>query len=207
MVSLLMMMLLLQGPKDLQIGEDAKVKPPLVVPVGTTIPVSLVNKISTKDAKDGDGIYAKTVFPITVNNEVVIPVGSHLRGKITRVQRPGRVKGRGELTISFQTLIMPSGLTIPLYASLAGASGAGERKGESSIQGESSKDTDAVAVGTAAGGGAIGGALGRGADGAAVGGASGAAVGLATVLLTRGSDLVLEPGTTLEIVLDRALEP
>ena len=39
--------------------------------------------------------------------------------------------------------------------------------------------------------------------GAAVGGAGGAAVGAAAVLLTRGKDLVLEPGTTIEIVLDR----
>jgi hypothetical protein len=43
--------------------------------------------------------------------------------------------------------------------------------------------------------------------GAAVGGAAGGAVGAATVLLTRGPDLVLQPGTTIEIVLDRPLEP
>ena len=40
-----------------------------------------------------------------------------------------------------------------------------------------------------------------------IGGAGGAAAGAVGVLLTRGDDLVLEPGTTLEIVLDRPVEP
>ena len=78
----------------------------------------MINSISTKTAKDGDGVYARTTFPITVNNKIVIPVGSHVKGKITEVDRPGRVKGKAELTISFQEIILPSGTTLPLYATL-----------------------------------------------------------------------------------------
>jgi hypothetical protein len=40
-----------------------------------------------------------------------------------------------------------------------------------------------------------------------VGAAVGAAAGLGQVLLTRGADVVLPPGTTIEIMLDRDLEP
>src|SRR5689334_22743195 len=108
--------LLVQGPRNLQIDADKELKAALVVPAGTAIPVAMINRLSTKNAKDGDGVYVRTVFPITVNNEVVIPVGSHIRGKITEVQRPGRVKGKAALSLSFQSLILPSGLTIPLYA-------------------------------------------------------------------------------------------
>jgi len=196
----------LQGPKSLDV-DPAKVLPPVVVPAGTVIPVSLTNRISTKNAKDGDGVYGRTVFPITLNNKIVIPEGSHVRGKITEVLRPGRVKGKAELTITFQTLILPSGITIPIYSSLGGANGAGARKGEATIQGESSKGDDAKTIGgTAAQGALIGVIADRGA-GAAAGGVAGAAVGTAAVLLTRGKDLVLEPGTTIEIVLDRPIEP
>src|SRR3954466_10666013 len=93
------------GPKNLQVSEDAKIIPPLVVPSGTTIPVALVNSITTKTAKDGDGVYARTTFPVTANNEIVIPVASTIKGKITEVNRAGRVKGKADLTISFPTLI------------------------------------------------------------------------------------------------------
>jgi len=195
-----------QGPKSLDI-DPSKVQPPVVVQAGTVIPVTLTSRISTKYAKDGDGIYGKTAFPITVDNKIVIPEGSYVRGKITEVKRPGRVKGKGELTLNFQTLVLPSGLTIPIYTSLGGAGTAGERKGEATVQGDSNKSEDAKTVGTTAAEGALIGVIANRGTGAAVGGAGGAAVGTAAVLLTRGKDLVLEPGTMIEIVLDRPVEP
>ncbi len=207
MIGIMILAALLQaGPKRIDVDES-KIMPSLVVPAGTVIPIQLTSRITTKNAKDGDGIYGKTAFPITVNNKVVVPEGSSVRGKISEVKRPGRVKGKAELTLNFQTLVLPSGITIPIYTSLAGAGGAGERKGEATIEGESTKGKDAGTIGTAAGGGALGGVIYRGGKGAAVGGIGGAVLGTAGVLLSRGQDLVLEPGTTIEIVLDQPIEP
>ena len=211
MIGLIIVAALLQqpsqrGPRSLDI-DPSKVQPPVVVPAGTVIPVTLTSRISTKNARDGDGIYGKTVFPITVNNKIVIPEGSFVRGKVTEIRRPGRVKGKGELTLNFQTLVLPSGITVPIYTSLGGAGGAGERKGEATVQGDSSKGEDAKTVGTTAAQGALIGVIADRGKGAVVGGGVGAAAGAAAVLLARGKDLVLEPGTTIEIVLDRPLEP
>ena len=211
MIGLIIVAALLQqpsqrGPRSLDI-DPSKVQPPVVVPAGTVIPVTLTNRISTKNARDGDGIYGKTVFPITVNNKIVIPEGSFVRGKVTEIRRPGRVKGKGELTLNFQTLVLPGGITVPIYTSLGGAGGAGERKGEATVQGDSSKGEDAKTVGTTAAQGALIGVIADRGKGAVVGGGVGAAAGTAAVLLTRGKDLVLEPGTTIEIVLDRPIEP
>ena len=211
MIGLIIVAALLQqpsqrGPRSLDI-DPSKVQPPVVVPAGTVIPVTLTSRISTKNARDGDGIYGKTVFPITVNNKIVIPEGSFVRGKVTEIRRPGRVKGKGELTLNFQTLVLPNGITVPIYTSLGGAGGAGERKGEATVQGDSSKGEDAKTVGTTAAQGALIGVIADRGKGAVVGGGVGAAAGTAAVLLTRGKDLVLEPGTTIEIVLDRPIEP
>ena len=205
-VAALLQQLSQQGPRSLDI-DPSKVQPPVVVPAGTVIPVTLTSRISTKNARDGDGIYGKTVFPITVNNKIVIPEGSFVRGKVTEIRRPGRVKGKGELTLNFQTLVLPSGITVPIYTSLGGVGGAGERKGEATVQGDSSKGEDAKTVGTTAAQGALIGVIADRGKGAVVGGGVGAAAGTAAVLLTRGKDLVLEPGTTIEIVLDRPVEP
>jgi len=196
-----------QGPKSLYVDPD-KVQPPVVVPAGTVIPIVLTNSVSTKTSHDGDGVYGKTTFPITVDNKIVVPEGSFVRGKISEIRRPGKVKGKGELTLSFQTLILPSGISIPIYTSLSGSSSTGERKGEATIEGDSSKGDDAKTVGqTTAAGAGVGGIAGHSVKGIGIGGAAGAAAGTAAVLLTRGKDLVLGPGTTLEIVLDRPIEP
>src|SRR6266480_1983480 len=106
-----------QGPKSLDV-DPSKVLPAVVVPAGTVIPITLTSRVSTKNSKDGDGIYGRTAFPITVDNKIVIPVGSNVRGRITEVKRPGRVSGKGELTLSFQSIVLPSGITVPIYTSL-----------------------------------------------------------------------------------------
>src|SRR5205085_5548897 len=111
----------------------------------------------------------KTAFPVTINNKIVIPEGSSVRGKITEIKRPGRVKGKGELTLNFQTLVLPSGITIPIYTSLGGTGGAGERKGEATVQGDSSKGDDAKTIGTDTATGGLIGVIAGGGKGAAVG--------------------------------------
>src|SRR6185295_8417442 len=113
MVGLILIALLMQGPRDVQVN-SVNPKPPTVVTKGTVIPVELLNKLSTKTIKEGDSIYARTIFPVTVNNQIVIPVGTNVYGKIKQADRAGKVKGRASLVLSFQTLILPGGLTVPI---------------------------------------------------------------------------------------------
>jgi hypothetical protein len=63
----------------------------LVVPAGTRLAVVLENGVSTRSAKVGDSLYFHTAFPVTENNQVVIPVGSYLRGSLLESKRPGRL--------------------------------------------------------------------------------------------------------------------
>src|SRR5262249_41003488 len=96
------------GPKSLN-TDSGEVPHPIVVPAGTVIAVTLISQVNSKNVRDGDGVYGKTAFPITIDNMIVIPEGSHVRGKVIAVKRPGRVTGKAELTLSFQTLILPDG--------------------------------------------------------------------------------------------------
>jgi type IV secretion system protein VirB10 len=209
MIAWIVLSALLQqlGPRNIDV-DPARIQPPVVVPAGTVIPITLTSSVSTKTSRDGDGVYGKTSFPVTIDNKIVIPEGSYVRGKITEIKRPGKVKGKGELTLNFQTLVLPSGVTLPIYTTLGGAGGAGSRRGEATVQGDSSKSEDAKTVERTTVEGAGIGAIGsRTVKGAGIGGAVGAGAGAAAVLLTRGQDLVLGPGTTIEIILDRPLEP
>jgi len=181
-----------------------------VVPKGTGIPIALVNRVSTKNIQEGANVYGTTTIPVSDGKKIVIPVGTTVLGKVVAATRAGRVKGKAQLTISFQDLILPSGVKVPIYASLGG-SDTGKRKGEASIEAEPGKDAEDVAVAGARGaaGGAVVGAISRSTSvgkGAAIGGGAGAAAGLAEALIRRGDDLTLERGTIIEITLDSDLD-
>ena len=184
----------------------------IIVPAGTRIPLALINSLSTKHSGDGDRVYLQTAFPVTIGGRIIIPRGSYVTGTVTEVKHPGRIKGRGELFLRFDSLTLPNGTTRDFRARLGGGDAqAGEfDRQEGKIRGEGNKAGDAGTVATTTGAGAgIGGVAGSAAGhpgmGVGVGAAAGAAAGLATVLLSRGPDLVLPKGSTFEMVLDRDL--
>ncbi len=53
----------------------------------------------------------KTVFPIVLNSHIVIPAGSYVTGTVTGIRKPGRVKGRAEMYVRFDSLTLPNGVT------------------------------------------------------------------------------------------------
>jgi type IV secretion system protein VirB10 len=185
----------------------------IVVPAGTRIPLSLLNSLNTKHASEGDRVYLQTSFPIVLEDRVIIPRGSYVTGTVTEVKRGGRLKGKSEIFLRFDSLTLPNGVTRDFRARLGGAdadAGQVDRQ-EGKISGDGNKGGDArrVAETTAAGtavGGIAGSAAGHAGMGVGVGAAAGAAAGLASVLLSRGPDVVLPKGTSFEMVLDRPVE-
>jgi len=192
-------------------GSPAAEKPrasKVLVPAGTKLPLVLHNSITTRNAKPGDSIYLETLFPIVLDNHIVIPAGSYVQGEILEAKRPGHVKGRGELRVRLNSMILPNGYTVNFNAvpTNAGTGGNESVEDEGKIKGDSDKAGDVGTVVKTTGIGAgIGSIAGRSAKGAGIGAAAGAAVGLATVLFTRGPELELPRGTTLDVVLDRTL--
>jgi type IV secretion system protein VirB10 len=180
----------------------------LTVPAGTKLPLVLHNSITTRNAHPGDPVYLETLFPIVINNKIMVPAGSYVQGEIISTKRPGKVKGVGEMQLRLNTMILPNGYTVNFNAipNNAGTGGNESVDSEGKIKGDTDKSTDAGTVlkGTAIGAG-IGGIASRSAGGTGIGAAAGAAVGLLTVLLTRGPELELPRGTTLDVVIDRAV--
>lgn len=192
-------------------SENGNALESITVPAGTKIPLILKQGITTKNAHVGDPVYAQTSFPITMNDHIAIPPGTFVQGEIRRVQRPGRVKGRAELLMNLTSMIFPNGYTIGLPGAVQGTPGNAGTNGvkdkEGTIAGDSGKgkDVDTI-VRTAIPGAGIGAIADQGSGkGAAIGAASGGALGLATVLLTRGPEIQLGAGDSVEMVLERNL--
>jgi hypothetical protein len=180
----------------------------LIVPAGTKVPLALKHAVSTKSAREGDSVYAETTFPVVQDNRVLIPAGTYVQGRISHVQRAGRIKGRAEVLMHFTTLIYPSGYTVMLPGAVENVPGAEKTsiKGEEgTIRQDSQKGEKIGTVASSAGTGAVIGGLSRGGKGAAIGAGVGGAVGTAIALLSRGNDVKLDAGTTVEMVFQRAV--
>ncbi len=177
-----------------------------VVPSGTRLPLILHNAVTTRNAKPGDPIYLETLFPIVIDNRILIPAGSYVQGEIQEAKRPGKVKGTGEIRLRLNSMILPNGYAVDFNAvpTNAGTGGNEATDKEGKIHGDTDKGDDVGTVLKTTGIGAgVGGLATQSAKGAGIVAGAGAAVGLAAVLLTRGPELELPRGTTVDVVLDR----
>lgn len=195
------------NPATLMAGsEGARAADAVTIPGGTRVPLALKQSISTKNAREGDPVYAVTTFPVVFNDRILIPAGTYVQGRISQVKRGGHIKGRAEVLMHFSTLIYPSGYTVILPGAVENVPGADKtsmKDQEGTIRQDSQTGEKAKTVATAAGTGAVVGGLSNGAKGGLIGAGIGGGIGTAIGLLTRGSDVRLEAGTTLEMVIQR----
>ena len=178
----------------------------LTIPSGTKVPVALKHAVSSKGTREGDAVYAETTFPVVSNGRVLIPAGTFVQGRVSNIQRGGRIKGRAEVLMHFTTLIYPSGYTVLLPGAVENAPGVDKtsvKDEEGTIRSDSQTGQKVGTVASTAGTGAVVGGLSNGGKGALIGAGVGGAVGTAIALLTRGNDVKLDAGTTLEIVIQR----
>ena len=177
------------------------------LPQGTNIVLQLNDYLSTKLNTEGDRFTATVTVPVYAGDRLVIPKGSIISGTISRLIRPGRVKGKAVMNLLFHTVRIPGHGEYPIVASLfrVDSEGNADVRSEGTVVGQGSKAGDAGRVLKPGLTGAGIGVLVGGGSGAAIGGGVGAAVGLGVIFATRGKDLVVRRGSTLHLALDRPL--
>jgi hypothetical protein len=180
------------------------------IPSGTHLLLRMVNSINSRTASEGNQVYLRTDSPLVAEGRVIVPVGSYVQGTVAQVKRSGRVAGRAELAIRLDTLTLPEGKVLKFTPQLssvdAGDSGQKVAGENNRIQQGPDVGHDAARIAILAGTGAsIGALVDRSWRGAGIGGMAGGAVGVATTLLTRGREVELRQGMSLDVALDRAL--
>jgi hypothetical protein len=180
------------------------------IPKNTHVLLKMVNSISTRTALEGTQVYLQTASPISDGHNVIVPVGSYVQGTVLVSKRSGKVSGRAQLAIRLEVLTLPSGKTLKFSPHVSGVDDGETTQKVISDEGKIEqgntigKDAERIAIlaGTGAG---IGGVADRAWQGAGIGAAAGGAVGIATTLLTRGKEVELRQGSSLDVVFDRAL--
>lgn len=100
-----------QDPQGRSPAGSATSKSRIVVPAGTAIALALTRPVLNKTAKSGDSIYAQTVFPVAVNNQMAIPPGTYIEGQIDSLTQPGWLSPHAHFQIHFTKIIFAAGYT------------------------------------------------------------------------------------------------
>ena len=184
------------------LGASDLPKPDL--PVGTRVSVQLISTLSSSADRAGDTFTAKVQDPIFAKGMEVVPAGSTLRGHVTFVKPPGRVKGKAEMRLVADAIVLQDGHEYTFSGQLTDDPGSSVKVNgsEGTIEGKGKSKTQAAkesGIGAAAGAGV--GGLSAGGTGALYGAGIGAVAGLIHTLAKHHKDVVLQPGTELTFVL------
>jgi hypothetical protein len=168
-----------------------------VVPNGTQLVAVLNSNISTQNTRVNDR------FTMTVRSPSQYD-GATIEGYVTNVNRGGRVTGRADMTLNFDTIRLRDGRTYR-FAGMIDAVRTPDGQtvridNEGAVREEDSQTNRTVTrtgIGTAVG--AIIGAIAGGGKGAAIGAIIGAGAGAGSVYVQGRNDLELNAGTEVTI--------
>jgi hypothetical protein len=160
------------------------------IPNGTGMQVRLQDRLDSALNITGDSFRAILDRDIEVDGIIVAVRGSVVEGRISSVERSGRVQGRAAMTLQLFSILIEN-QEYPLQTEIL------------SFKAESTKKKDAAKVGIGAGLGAVIGAIAGGGKGAAIGAAVGAGAGGATVAASRGEEVKFEAEHKFNFVLQR----
>ena len=159
--------------------------PPRSSPSGTTIAVSVHTAISSATANEGDTWTGTVERSVEVDGRTLIPAGSTVTGTVSGV-RPAKKGDRAMLDLALSS-VQVEGRTYPVHGGM-----------EEIVAGSTrARNLGAVAAGAGAGA-LIGKAVGRSGKGALIGGLIGGAAATGAVAASKGYQVELKSGTTLD---------
>jgi hypothetical protein len=167
----------------------------VLIPDGTHLRLRLNSTISTKTSREGDRFTATALEPAEYRDATVT-------GHVAKIDRSGRITGRTEMALEFDSITLRNGRSGRLNAQLERVHESDSVKSvdeEGNVETASKGKETAVRTGGGAAIGAIIGAIAGGGKGAAIGAIIGAGAGAGSVYIQGKKDLILDPGTELTI--------
>lgn len=185
---------------------DANAATNITISEGTNARISLQSQLSTKISEVGDEVIGVLYESIrSSDGRVAIPRGTEFIGRVTQVQAAKRPQKQATITITFEQMRMSYGVEkvstiVTAIDDYANDEKYKSKDEEGKVGGGRSGSRTGRNAGTMGGiGGAIGGAIGG--LGGVLGGAGIGALG--GVLMSKGNDIKLAPGTVLRVRFER----
>ncbi len=93
------------------------------IPIGTKIKLRMENPVNSQNSALGDSFICTIMEDIIVNDELILPAGSIIRGKVENIKKNALFCIGAEMTISLEHIVTPVGRQVPLKARLTGING------------------------------------------------------------------------------------
>ena len=163
------------------------------MPAGTSLEIVLETPVSSATSKPEDAVRGHVARAVAVGGMTTIPEGAAISGTVVAANPSGKVKGLASITLGFNRVVVAKTPYTILTAKIVREAAA--TKG---------KDAKKVAIG--AGAGAVIGGIAGGGKGAAIGTAVGGGTGAGVVMATKGNEVSLDAGTTVQTTLQAAVK-
>jgi hypothetical protein len=191
---------------DAQIVTDVPIGPN-ELPIGAHLNGTLQQPISTKTTMPGTRFSATLSTDVSRNGVVLLPAGSIVYGRITRIHGGRRISGPSAIRLQPESISLPDGTTYPIRAEVTDLDHYADShvNEEGTIVGNTHPGQTAAAVGLTTTSAVVVGAVVGGGVGAVVG--LGVGAGAATVWwLKRDRQQELPSGTSIVFTLNTPLQ-
>lgn len=159
---------------------------------GTKISVRMDNEINSEVSSVNDTFTTVVTEPVIVRDVVVLPAGTVIEGRVTKVNRAATGGKKGEMEVKFETLRFADGEKRDIEGVLVNILEA--------------KSSSKIGILSVIGGTAFGtliGAVSKADNGALIGAGVGAGIGTSVALLQKGKDVRIKSDEKFEIKLTK----
>ncbi|MCY7374393.1 MAG: YMGG-like glycine zipper-containing protein [Pyrinomonadaceae bacterium] len=167
-----------------------------IIANNTRLSAALRTPISTKVSQNGDRFQMEVTAPSQYN-------GAIIEGRVAKTERSGRVSGRANVSLEFDTIRLRNGQTYRFSGIVDDVTLANGEKvtvnNEGTVRDNNQTTKTVTRAGIGAALGALIGAIAGGGQGAAIGAGVGAGAGAGSVILQGRDDIELGEGTTFSI--------
>jgi hypothetical protein len=151
--------------------------------------VTVLSTLASNESKVEDPVKGALAKPVVISGTTALPEGSAMSGIVTDVKESGRVKGKATVAFRFDR-VSAHGETHRVQTARV------------TVEAQQKKSDDVKKGGVGAGVGAIVGGVAGGGSGAAIGAVAG---GAGAVLVTKGREVQIPPGTVVNVLMQEPL--
>ena len=165
---------------------------PVTIDSGTVLSIRMIDPVDSDRNQIGDRFHATLDTPISVNDQVVLPQGADIEGRVAELRTAGHFTGQSQIALELTTVSL-NGRRYNVQTD------------QYSRQGSSRGKNTAEKVGGGAAVGAILGGILGGGKGAAIGATVGAGAGGGVQAATKGQQIHIKPEQLLTFRLQSPL--
>lgn len=89
------------------------------IPIGSKLKLAMNSSLNAKISKEGDPFSALIQQDVVIDNNILIPAGTIIRGRVGKVKKPGIFSKSGTIMLNFDHIVTPLGKQIMLDADLS----------------------------------------------------------------------------------------